>query len=304
MNTGILPFMQSTKFAHSEAPARLLEKAPRSSAFLIGALVDHGWELPGSGQPRVTCGDQQLRGCDNVDKHIEGFGRPPGSVYVELYKRKCMRAVCPECYEAWASREGEAAEHRMDAYQKTLKQFKKPIHVILSPPAYDVVDYRAFRREAYTIAKMAGVNAGMVIFHPWRKSKGVVTEGSPYVTKAWEYSPHFHILGFGWVCHTSDIHDKTGWVVKNRGVRKSTRRTISYLLTHTGISENVHSVTWWGELSYNKLKIAKMPAERPTCPMCESHLIPLFDWSDVLGEPPPMDDVGRYWLKDEKWGQF
>lgn len=293
--SGILPITQSTGVSGAKQNLILIVKSEFADAFV----------LPGHGEPRIYCGEQRLRGCDKVEKHIEGFGgRPPGAIYLELYKRKCMRAVCPECYEAWAGREGDAATHRLAGYQKTIRSMRQPIHVILSPPVFDALDFSALRRECYTIAKQAGLNGGMLIFHPWRRSKGVVTDGLPSVTKAWKYSPHFHILGFGWVHNTPEIHDKTGWVIKNRGVRKSTRKTISYLLTHAGISENVHSVTWWGALSYNKVKIAKMPADRPTCPMCESVLIPLFDWSDSLGDPPPMDDVGRYWMKGNLWEKF
>lgn len=252
-------------------------------------ILEMGFTLPGHGEPRHYCGVQCVRGCDNVEKHNEGFGRPPGAVYIELYRRKCMRAVCPLCYEAWAGREGEAAAKRISGYQASISRFRKPIHVVLSPPVLDLLDYASLRAMCYEIAKQAGLTGGMMIFHPWRHN--VV-------------SPHFHMIGFGWIKNTAAINDKTGWIVKNKGVRRSTRHTISYLLTHAGIKENIHTVTWWGALSYNKLKVAKMPTERPTCPMCESPLIPLFDWNDTLGDPPPTDEIGKFWIKNETWGIF
>jgi len=47
-------------------------------------------------------------------------------------------------------------------------------------------------------------------------------------------SPHFHILGYGWVHHVKENYESNGWIVKNLGIRNSVRATAHYQLSHCG----------------------------------------------------------------------
>lgn len=243
-----------------------------------------GFSLPGSGESLATCGELLAVHCDNVSAHSEGFNRPPGTAFVKIFRGRCMRSVCPVCYEAWAHREGDRASHRIESYKP--EKLRKPVHVIISPPAWATpTSYRKMRTTVYGLAKEVGLDGGLAIFHHLR-------------TKTMQEGPHFHMLAYGWVSPgaVAAIHEKTGWIIKNKGVRRSAKSTISYLLSHAAISESRHTVTWWGALSYNKLKVPKYERPPSCCPMCERDLKPLYDWEEHFKDPP--NATGSYCVTD------
>ena len=281
---GILPIAKST----------LEEQAPHWL----------GWTLPGHGRAYTSndqggeCGsfgrkDGPYKGCLRVDQHgeprLDGSSYK-GKIYVKAYARNCYRRECPIDYHSWASREGFRATRRIK-YWKVRRA--KPIHVIVSPSREDILklSYRGLRSKAYEILRSVGVYGGLCIVHPFRHTaKG----------KAWEISPHFHIVGYGWVSHVGDMHEETGWIVKNKGVRKSVPWTIAYQLSHAGVKEKLHTITWFGNLSYNKLKIIKEREEyEETCPLCGEPLERIVH----AGKDPPMEikGVGEYFLEPTNW---
>jgi len=138
------------------------------------------------------------------------------------------------------------------------------------------------------MVKRAGIVGGVSMFHAYRlKNDG----------KTWFYSPHFHMIGYGWVINTKKISSNDGWVIKNKGVRKNSTEvysTVAYQLSHTAIAKGVHSVNWFGELSYRskyalELKREKQESDADKCPYCSQYLV----WVIVGGtdRPPP----------DEEW---
>ena len=107
--------------------------------------------------------------------------------------------------------------------------------------------YRKTRRKAIRIAKKAGMIGGALIFHPYREDS----------KNYWYFSPHFHILGYGWIVQTATIYDKTGWIVKNHRVRKSIGATAYYQLSHAGVKTRHHVISWFGALSTRALKVER-----------------------------------------------
>lgn len=87
----------------------------------------------------------------------------------------------------------------------------------------------------------AGIQGGLMIYHPF----GLNRDTGEWITK-----PHFHVVGFGWVVNTKKISDDDGWVIKNKGVRDSLHSTVYYQLSHAGVSNDIHSITWFGVLGY------------------------------------------------------
>jgi hypothetical protein len=141
------------------------------------------------------------------------------------------------------------------------------------------------RSEAIRVSKRVGIVGGSMIYHPFRENR----------SKTWFFSPHFHVIGYGW--HRG--FKVSGWVVVNHGVRKSVHATVMYQLSHAGVHEKYHTTTWFGDLSYNKLKVPLLIVEKPKCPLCGSELVPLI----YVGEgsvPPPVDE-GDYFLCAEDW---
>lgn len=91
-------------------------------------------------------------------------------------------------------------------------------------------------------------------------------------------APHFHVLGYGTrFVNGGEVYAKTGWVWKNKGNIDNEAvlaRKALYMLNHCAVQEGKQAVTWFGALSYNKLKKHDgKPVEVVViCPKCGSEL--------------------------------
>jgi len=258
-----------------------------------------GWHLPGTEEPKETCGQWITVGCLDVAAHaktrLDGQSHA-GKIYAKRFQKSCFRADCKTCSSRWAKREASKAARRIERYSKLTG--KGPIHLVASPPYKDWnLDHKVLRKNLYKMMKEVGVKGGACIYHPFRYNKEL---------NEWYYSPHFQIICFGWVTNVGKNYYKTGWVVKNLGVRKTVYGTIHYLLTHTGIKKGKHSLVWFGRLSYSKLIMPKEPRKH-LCPVCETPLYPIIffgtdrpppdeefeGWSDAYGWVRVSDDYGK-----------
>jgi len=226
------------------------------------------------------CGVWMYRGCLRTSKH------PDKKAYVERYRYSCNKASCEECFPRWRDREAEAIRDRIERGRKKLHQL--PIHVIISVPTWEYdKSIKDTKKKATVLLKRVGMSSFSVIFHPARFNQ---RDGKmiPFV------SPHFHVLGFGWISKTKDVYKELGYVIKNLGVRKTQGEvfaTARYELSHVGIRKHHHAVTWHGELSYAKLGSPKKEKIH-VCPHCNSKMRALVYTlpSIKLDEPPPPDD--------------
>lgn len=274
---GILPIEKS-----SSKNCRVLEWISPDFGFL-------SWFLPGHGKAYANCGLLGVKGCLNVgahkDAHLDDL-EAGSKAYFKVFKQTCARAECPFCYESWASKEAHAIDYRLTQYRGV----GRPIHVIISPPKKDwYLFIEQLRPKAYKNAKNCGFLGGSCIFHPFREE---------LLTKRWYFSPHFHLIGYGWIKSTAKNYERTGWIVKNAGIRKSVEATAFYQLSHAGVHKHHHTITWFGKLSYNKMRVAPEVVKPEVCPICGAELVKLR-W---LGEgecPIPMQE-GEYFC--EPWG--
>lgn len=232
------------------------------------------------GESYETCGKIAYLGCPELtfDQHRKHD--------LKVIRCSCNRADCPICFEGWVTLEAHRTVERFEAADKQLgarASFKFIKHVVVSPPqgAYDAVGgFRKLRARAYRIARRAGLKGGQAIFHPFR-----------WGADAWYWSPHFHMLGHGWIDETSELFESTGWVVKNLGLRSSLYQTVRYELSHAGLEgiqpyakSRVRTITWWGQVSYAKLHVERV-LERQTCSVCGRELVEMtFD----SGFDPPL----------------
>jgi len=242
------------------------------------------WNLPATKDARDDCGQWAWRGCLDHKAHFDG------KIRAQTYQLCCFRASCPKCASQWAKRSTARILDRLKSSKKNQKFLK---HVVVSPPQWlQHKPIEFLRKEARKMAKRAGIEGGLDIVHPFRK-KG----------KEWYLSPHFHYLAFGWVSATDEIFQKNGWLVKNIGIRENPIGTIMYLLSHAGVKKRRHTITWFGDLSYSKLKIEKLDFHIK-CPDCEGVFQRLIRFVDYrVAKPPPikMDlieepDGWKYWL--------
>lgn len=262
----------------------------------------NAWHLPGHGSKRSSCGEYRTKGCLAVSRHnfpdstfdASGVAKPHfGHRRVAVFKtrRSCGRSQCPECFEKWASMEAHRAMHRFDHFATN----RRLIHVVISVSQYDMehLGYKDLRSKMYEIAKEVGISGGLAIIHPFRnlcrvcnKSKHDCKCGAMQ-SLYWYISPHFHLLCYGWVKgdKVGESYARTGWTVMNLGVRQSPMHTIFYQLSHAGVNhqeENEYrevageavrdgkkaTIVWFGDMSYNKLKIPKFEGDKICCPLC------------------------------------
>lgn len=267
------------------------------------------WELSGHGESYADCGSWRAKGCLNVEEHkgISLAGEiMQGRAFIRWYKRSCLRAQCPVCYEKWAGKEAHKVAHRLRAWRGR----GQVIHLMVSPPWSALEragEYEQLRKESYRVARESGFLGGSVFYHPARRRcaecgswikehfKSCFFCGSKRVE--WVFSPHFHMMGYGWIQQVKQGYERHGWVVKNIGVRKSLVGTAQYLLSHAGIHPHKHTITWFGFLSYNKLKVPPAAREEEVCPGCGSKLQPLIYCGE--GDLPELE--GDYWLDPENW---
>jgi len=250
--------------------------------------VEHdGWKLPATKDAKEDCGKWQTKGCLNVTAHQNSFY--PGRVYIKSFQKSCYRASCEMCYKKWMARDSNKATRRIEKYEKISKKPSK--HIIISPPSWKhFIPIRELRKEAYKVLKGVGAVGGSLIFHPFRYNRDY---------KKWYYSPHFHIIGFGWLVGTAESYQKQGWVVKNKGVRESVFATYYYQLSHAGVKHGYHTITWFGDLSYSKLKVEEEP-NPDQCPLCGAKLRLVFHYGLFGGLPPP-EIEGEFFDEPEGW---
>jgi hypothetical protein len=225
--------------------------------------------LVGSGESKLACGSFFTVGCLNSEDHkgitLDGVDFT-GKGYFERHIKSCHNPLCPVCWGSWASREMKKAKKRLDAFSLKGRSLK-PIHVTVSVSRDDYDEsLLVLRSKLYKVLKSVHFLGGMAIFHPRRKNRYGL----------WYFSPHFHMVGYGWLTDIRRNYVASGWVVKNIGIRKTVEGTIWYQLSHAGIPEGRHAVTWFGVCSYNKLKLAKEEKEEHLCPVCRSPLREVF----------------------------
>lgn len=288
---------QSTKTVDKTTQSEAKEGVFGQTDAVLGIKYIFGFQLPGHGLARSDCGEFHTVGC------LEHG-------YIEVRITSCKRADCPICRQKWAGRLAGKSEHRISQ----VRGLGPPKHITISLPQNDwglvQTDYPRLRRKVYKIAKKVGVKGGCLVFHPFRRRcprcgaiplMGYKTCGfcGNYWFE-WYFSPHFHIVGFGWIEGTGAEFLKSGYVVKNIGRRKSVGGTVLYLLSHSGVHLDYHVLTWFGALSYNKLRVDPEVREGNLCPTCGSPLVPCA-WFGLGDSPLEGAPEGEYWVDPEGW---
>jgi len=204
------------------------------------------------------------------------------------------------------ARESHRATQRIENYIQVFKhlqfarspnfqrKYLNPIHVIVSPSWKDkFLPFDQLKKMARKLINQAGIEGGLMIYHPFSLNEK---------SGQWVIRPHFHIVGFGWVVDTKKISDSEGWVIKNKGLRDSLHSTIYYQLSHSGVSDDVHSITWFGSLGYrakyaDRFKIEEED-ETDFCDYCGCMLVEF----EYVGHdrPPDYEFVGLVDSKDWK----
>jgi hypothetical protein len=268
-----------------------------------------GWSLAGNGKSYHDCGKTLVFGCLDVEAHVQGRldADVVGKAFLDLRRRSCGRPECPVCYEKWAGKEAHKIEYRLGEW----KSKGRVIHVAVSvPKSLYGHSIESLRSRAYRIARSVGFFGGSCVYHPARERCVFCGSLKDSMTKncencgcsefKWVFSPHFHLLGYGWIQgnKVAELYRKEGWIVKNLGIRDTVVGTALYELSHAGVHADHHSVTWFGSLSYNKMRVAPEVVEKKTCPLCGGELSRLL-W---VGEGEmPFEGEGEFYDCAENW---
>lgn len=227
------------------------------------------WYLTGTLDSYARCGEfVRALSCEDFGKDNKKHDR-----FIETYS--CHRPGCPTCYESWALREAEKATERLFEGQNLYRIAHKRIelrHLVFSPPQnkhkaikqmIEQGRYNVLKHQFIELMVKAGVKGGLIVSHFWRNSQekdDILSDNNnqdpfnaPNDKYDWYFSPHFHIIGSGFLMDSDEFFAKTGWIYKNLGDRRSLKDTIYYLLTHCANHEKHHAVTWFGLFSYNKI---------------------------------------------------
>jgi len=234
-----------------------------------------GWELPGREEPTEMCESWYTMGCTNLEGH-KHHPQARGKYFISRKQRFCYRARCSRCKLKWMYREADAAARRLEKYEKISK--KKAKHVIVSPPPWVLSQpLEKLRKYAIKILKEVKADGGIIIIHPFK---------TDHKTGYLYDSPHFHIVGFGWLESLAEAYKAHGWKIIPKGPRDSTFATVVYQLSHAGIRKGRHTLVWFGKLAYSELKIEKEEIKE-VCPACGEELQELLFF--YAGIPPPPD---------------
>ncbi len=190
----------------------------------------------------------------------------------------CRQPGCPECgapYGPWTMREAGLVTDRLKGWQEVNEYPYGPRHVTVSEPPKKAVEdwsttagYNLARTRARRAIQAMGSIGEALVPHYFRKKCSIcgqafefsecVTPDCPGGGIVWEPSPHFHAFTFGRI--DASKRPKC-FVVKTIGERvESLFEAVRYVLDHATRprgKDSVHTVTWGGLLSYNKMGLTK-----------------------------------------------
>ena len=275
------------------------------------------YDLPAMGTKLDNCGwVKTVAACE--DKHPESR---------EVAHHWCHKPSCPVCWRnGWLNRAAERSTQKIMGVHELHRQAgAKPgylIHVVFSPkdfPDPSRWDIEKERARVYNIIASAGIKAAGVVCHCYRittdgkdayreyrneyknsgQDPGDIEKKWDWIInhKLWHYcywSPHWHIVGWGWLEKADEWHEKTKlagdtWIYKNKGIRKTYGEvfgTLRYILSHTALFKTPagntrQCITYMGRLGNAIVEIEKdengnpkiyQDIHQPICPKCNGYV--------------------------------
>jgi len=220
----------------------------------IGQSKALNWSLLGQEEPQRTCG--LVIGWVGCPEHPQFF-RP--------LIQTCSKPSCSNeaCVSRWALKATKRATERLwqgiKLYQK-IGQRTTLKHIVVSPPKTDYHlmhtkdGFAKLKNKVITQLKKAGCGGGSIVFHHSRHGQNI--------------SPHFHIIGSGYIHNTKEIQTQSGYVVFNAGKRTTELEvlaTLKYQLSHCSLSKQegkeqrtTHVISYFGQFSYTKVLCSKV----------------------------------------------
>lgn len=223
-------------------------------------------------------------------------------------------------------------------------------HWVFSPPSGVLVptqDYDTIKVIGKKFVLAHGVTGGVLVFHPWRIREEVVPllvhklqthklSDEDKEKKFWQaaredilgignwrqycyWSPHYHVIGFGYVQDARQLHSETGWVYKHiRNVRVQVQRKPDglddqiaalcfYVISHAAYQWTKKIPAWFGCCTPRNLKKMgdPVPSEfdgmKLVCPKCAARIVEYQDDAGKIGEKKLSEEGEEIYrtIKDE-----
>ncbi len=207
-----------------------IEDPYRMHDYIHWSMPGHDLDRPkrkGCGFIHASNGSLVYSACPEETEH-----------YIKGKRRHCWSLHCPECMNDTALKRGISVERQLLEYRALAeKKGRNPGqigHWVISPPQEFIKsicqtkdEFDWINRYIEDCMKDNGALAGAMIFHPWRQTEDM-----------WEFSPHFHILCYGFIDTKRFLRQNPGWIIKkvHSGEEiRSIRHTAAYLFTHMGL---------------------------------------------------------------------
>jgi len=222
-----------------------------------------------------TCGDWKNYGCLKIWLHNENGNRKALKIEKRILSYKPKQSKIDRFLTANLDFKSNDNMVKSQVFVT-----RKPIHVIVSPDLEFLdMTFQEVRKKVEKLLLRVGMEGGVLVVHHFRKD-----EEGLYKKRGL----HFHCIGYAENNRVNGEEvakqfQENRIIVKNVKERMSVRRTASYLLSHCSVNENrTHSVTWFGKLSYNQMKVESDLTELEKleklkkCPLCDSKLVEIF----------------------------
>jgi hypothetical protein len=249
--------------------------SPLYPAIYVNSGHKLNWGLPGRYDKR----------CGEVIGWVRcGCGVKPYTVYHRSFICKCAWKYIKEV--AW-----ETTDRLYASMQLLGIPTKYLEHIVMSPPQAEYLSvedkqgYKNITKKVNRYLKMIGIRGGVVIFHPFRLKHldGSICDEKKACNKKHieEFSPHWHIIGFGKLrMKSNEFHSKTDWVYKTiRYVSdvRGCRYVLRYLMGHCGVLYNGNHqgnkvIKWIGEISCKVIGKQTTRGVDIICPKCNQKI--------------------------------
>lgn len=302
----------SSSFQGENQVTYALPKTPlyldtRTSSYL-------GPMMTGTGISRDYCGTHAPGKIDKtVQRRIVCSDKPDDHHY-RVVKHSCHDLLCPICWPTRAAELAHKAGERVWAFHE-ITQGNKPSHWSFNmaphmfPSEHQDPDMliRKVRDWGVTQAKAAGIVGALVQPHLWRlkpeystkfageaQRRNVANKNSREQTRKWNrydiareqsnwrqyvnYSPHCHIIGYGYLLNVKLFKPKFGFVYRKHGnlnTLADVQACINYLLSHVPLAKGVQVYSFFGKLGYNQMVVV---SESETLELCQDCGKPMMDF--------------------------
>jgi hypothetical protein len=264
--------------------------------------------LPGYGIEYLSCGTVRHR--VNCVPSAEGG-------HLNYHRNSCDRKECPVCSTKWANRRAREAAKRFwwifenqDNHVSKNAKNARHVSVGIPPSMWGRPYHEVMKWVAAALRDSLRSGGGLYVGHAWRfkDSRGEPVQWKhsdlnpqaiyPIIDSWAVYSPHVHFVIFGWLIPVDEFEAKYGCRYTYHDSTPSELEVyfcIRYLLTHTALIENRHSLIWFGKCSYNRVVIDREFKElvRALCPICHKPMF--YETPEGTWEPWHIEITRRHY---------